>query len=198
MSQIPKTWSGPNLAICVAGVPGVGKTKTLSMLVGRRPNAEHLTGSSVLRCVIAPATTQEFDQWPAQRRDHARGLAIERLCQLRAACAGLLLVDGHFSLRERGTGRLHRVFTRADIDFYDALVLLDAPTEQILDWRGGDSRARTPESPGEIEAHRQFERAQALELADAMSVPFVIIEELTLDDRIAAMNSFLDELGGCS
>ncbi|NJK33037.1 MAG: AAA family ATPase [Deltaproteobacteria bacterium] len=165
------------------------------MLAARRAGAQHLPGSSVLRSVIAPATTEDFDRWPPERRDRARAEAIVRLRRHRDSCPGELLVDGHFSLRERGTGRLHRVFTPEDIEFYDALVLIDASAAQVLAWRASDPRTRPVESSAEIDEHRHFERAQGVAIAAEMSITLLIVEDIALEDRVSKINHFLTTRG---
>jgi adenylate kinase len=181
-------------AVLVAGVPGTGKTTTAIAVAARRPETRHVTGSSVLRVVISPATLADFDGWTPEQRDAARDLAIARLVVDRASQAGILLVDGHFSLRDRRTHELHSVFTEADARFYDALVLLDPATQSIVDWRRADVRQRPPEDPSMINAHLEYERNEAIRLARNLQIPFLQIESTSLDARVSMISAFLDAL----
>lgn len=180
-------------AVLIAGVPGTGKTTTAIAVAAQRPATRHVTGSSVLRSVISPATLAEFDGWAPELRDAARELAIARLVADRASQNGILLVDGHFSLRDRRTHQLHSVFTDADARFYDALVLLDPAAQSVADWRHADVRQRPPEDLSTINAHLEYERNEAMRIARRLQIPFLQIASISLDTRASRISTFLDE-----
>lgn len=179
--------------LCIGGVPGVGKTALLRAHVTEREARDRQrTGSSILKEIIAPATVQGFDRWPSLRREAVREACILRLRAERQATPGRLLVDGHFTLRNRSSGAIETVFTPGDRSFYDALVLVEAPAEQIRRWRDGDTRLRPAETLAQIKDHLAEERAESAKLARSMRVALLIIDEIDLDHRLALLDNFLD------
>lgn len=186
--------------VCVGGIGGVGKTTLLQTHVRERePRDVQLTGSSIVRALIAPASVEDFDRWPEARRDDVREAAIRALRAKRADTAGRLLVDGHFTLRHRVTGDVEPIFTGGDRAFYDALVLVEAPAEAVAAWRRGDSRVRREESLGGIAEHLATERREGEHLARAMGVPFAVISAESMEVRLRELARVLDDhfpLGG--
>ncbi len=178
--------------VCVGGIDGVGKTTLLQTHAREHePRDVQLTGSSIVRGLIAPATVEDFDRWTEARREEVRGAAIAALRTKRVETAGRLLIDGHFTLRNRITGRVEPIFTEEDCAFYDALLLVEAPAESIASWRRGDARARRDESAAGIEEHLAAERAEGRRLAAAMRVPFAIITSTSMEVRRRELASFL-------
>jgi adenylate kinase len=110
----------------------------------------------------------------------------------RKECPGRLLVDGHFTLRNRATGVIEPVFTPGDKGFYDALVLVEAPAEQVHTWRTADSRKRVVQSVEEMKEHQARERKHAEVCAKEMDVPLVIIDVVELESRVCVLSEFLD------
>lgn len=178
--------------MCVGGIDGVGKTTLLQGHVrDHEPRDVQLTGSSVVRALIAPATVEDFDRWTAARREEVRAAAIAALRTKREAATGRLLVDGHFTLRNRITGRVEPIFTEEDRAFYDALLLVEAPAETIASWRRADTRPRRDESLAGIEEHLVAERAEGRRLAEAMKVPFAIVASTSMEVRQPELERFL-------
>lgn len=182
-------------AVCVGGVPGVGKTTLLRRLVREvEPLDTVVTGSSVLRQVIAPATFNDFDGWPEARRVAAREDSIRRLSIQGRETRGRLLVDGHYTLRNRATGALTPVFTPADRAFYGALLLVDGTVEEVLAWRRRDPKDRGSEDPEEVRAHLLTERVEWLRLATEMEVPHLTIPADDQARGVQMLSVFLGRL----
>jgi adenylate kinase len=178
--------------VCVGGIDGVGKTTLLQAHARERePRDVQLTGSSIVRGLIAPATVEDFDRWTEARREEVRGAAIAALRTRRGEAVGRLLVDGHFTLRHRVSGRVEPIFTAEDRGFYDALLLVEAPAELVASWRRGDTRARRDESVAGIEEHLVAERMEGRRLASEMGVPFAVITSTVVSDRLRELASFL-------
>jgi adenylate kinase len=172
----------------------VGKTSLLQAHVREQePRDRQIAGSSVVKVIIAPATVQDFDRWPQERRVEAREQSIRRLQGQRREAEGRLLVDGHFTLRNRFTGDIASIFTPGDRGFYDALVLVEAPAEQVMAWRRADPRDRGAEPLLQVEEHLAAERAEGARLATAMGVPYLVISVLDLPERLSLLSAFLDE-----
>ena len=184
------------IAVCVAGISGVGKTTLIRAHVGDATDGldRQFTGSSVIKAIIAPATVQEFDTWPVEARTRVRHEAIRRLERLRDETPRALLVDGHFTLRNRRTGVVEPVFTAEDRRFYGALVLLDAPASHVQAWRAADSRDRGHTTLELLEEELHAERAAAVQVAAAMGVPLLQIKAVHQAARLAQLRGFLDSL----
>jgi adenylate kinase len=186
----------------VGGIGGVGKTTLLQTHVREQePRDVQLTGSSVVRGLIAPTTVEDFDRWPEARRDEVREAAIAALRTRRGEVSGRLLIDGHFTLRHRVTGDVEPIFTGGDRAFYDALVLIEAPAKAVAAWRRGDRRARRDESIAGIAEHLATERREGEYLARSMGVPFAVIAAESMEARLRELARFLDAhrpLGGAT
>jgi adenylate kinase len=184
------------VSVCVGGIPDAGKT-TLVRAYARSEGSRYraVAGSDVLKDIISPLTVEEFDKWPVERRIQVREEAITRLTRLRESSPGRLLVDGHFTLRNRSTGMLEPVFTAADCGFYSALVLVDAPGERVLARRIADQAARPVDSIARIEEHLSRERREAARLAERMGVPFLVVNTIRLSDQKRQLADFLRPLG---
>lgn len=192
--------SREEFAVCVGGVPGVGKTSLLRRHVAEVETRDRaVSGSSILGAAIAPADFEEFDGWPEPQRVAAREEAVRRLEVERRTTLGRLLVDGHYTLRSRRDGQLAPVFTLADRRFYAALVLVEGTVAEVLAWRAGDPRSRGPEDPRSIREHLVAERSEALRLAREMEVPYLVVPA---DDQVRGvriLSEFLNRqapLGG--
>jgi len=180
----------------VGGISGVGKTTLLQRHVLLHPCDQQITGSSVIKQIIAPAAFHELDAWPMARREQVREESIARLEHTRAACPGQLLIDGHFTLRNRQTGVLEPVFTPGDCDFYQALVLVDCTASQVTRQRAQDQARRNSKADDDtsrIEEHLEFERSWAARLRDRMDVPLLVIDHTDLERRLAALAEFLGQ-----
>ena len=117
-----------------------------------------------------------------------------RLEAMRAATSGRLLVDGHFTLRNRETGDLEPVFTDSDCAFFQALVLVDGEVEQVLAQRAQDAsreRASGLEERARVREHRECELTCAHRLQQRMDVPLLIIDQGELAARLVALSKFL-------
>lgn len=184
-----------SLAVCVVGVPGVGKSTLLALYAETYPSdARHIVGSSIVKAIIAPDSVRDLDGYPLARQDAVRAEAIERLRLIRDEARSCLLVDGHITLRNRGSGRLERVFTSADEAFYDAIVLLTSKPETVLSQRAKDTRTREAESPDSIQEHLLAERVGAVEVTERTTLPFLLIEAEDREARMQAMSRFLRDL----
>jgi len=181
-------------AICVAGVPGTGKTTLIQSHVKRETQDWQVTGSSIVKKIIAPSSVQEMDEWSPEQREIVREQAIDALRQLQGQCPGRLLVDGHFTLRNRSTGVLESIFTQGDQSFYKALVLLDLAPERVLAQRATDGRNRRPESLECIAAHIERERLEGRRLAELMGVPLLELDEADLSQSLQRLSKFLNEI----
>ena len=189
-----KTRGSEGFSVCVSGVPGVGKTMLLQTHVTQRESRDRqITGSSVVKGIIAPASVRDLDTWPEEKRDEVREESIRRLRDQRRDTSGRLLVDGHFTLRNRATGVIEPIFTPGDRSFFDALALIEAPIEQVLAWRQGDTRDRGAETPEQILAHLAAERAEGERLAKEMRVPYLLVTDTSLTDRLDSLAEFLNQ-----
>jgi adenylate kinase len=179
-------------AICVAGVAGAGKTTVLRAHVDSEIRDTQITGSSIVKAIIAPATVQEFDSWPSEKRDSVREQSIQRLRGLQAQSNGRLLVDGHFTLRNRISGELEPIFTAEDQSFFQALVLIHPSPEAVLSQRTCSSRNRGTESIETIAAHIEYERQEGRRLAQLMGVPLGELREADVPGRLRSLVEFLN------
>lgn len=179
-------------AICIAGVAGAGKTTILRAHVDREIRDMQITGSSIVKAIIAPATVQEFDSWPSEKRDAVREQSIQRLRGLQAQSNGRLLVDGHFTLRNRISGELEPIFTSEDQEFFQALVLIHPLPKAILSQRAFSSRNRGTESIEEITAHIEYEQQEGRRLAQLMGVPLRELHEADIPGRLRSLVEFLN------
>jgi adenylate kinase len=184
------------LSVCVGGIPDAGKT-TLVRAYARSEGSRYraIGGSDVLKDIISPVTVEEFDNWPVGRRIQVREEAIRRLTRLRDGSPGRLLVDGHFTLRNRSTGVIEPVFTAADCGFYDALVIVDATGERVQARRIAGQGGRPVDSIARIEEHLSTERREAARLTERMGVPFLVVNTVRLSDQKRQLSDFLRLLG---
>jgi adenylate kinase len=173
----------------------VGKTSLLRR-IAQDPAlaATVISGSAILQQVIAPSTLEEFDEWEPEVRAAARESAIRKLTEERQNTPCRLLMDGHFTLRDRRTGRVEPVFTARDRSFYDALVLVEGTPEEILSRRRTDSRTRPAESVPNIAEHLGAERAEGLRLAQRMGVPILVIAAKDQRRGAAIVEEFLNRM----
>lgn len=184
--------SSGKVAICVGGVPGTGKTTLLRAHTGLHIRDMQITGSAIVKAMISPSSVHELDGWTLERRQSVREQSISELRKLLGQCTGRLLVDGHFTLRNRTTGLLERIFTPEDKDFFQALVLLHPPNpELVLAQRKRDERNRSTESIEETAAHIEYELLEGRRLATEMGVPLLELTEPDLTLRLNALAGFL-------
>lgn len=181
-------------AICVGGVPGAGKTTLLRAHVELEGRDMQVTGSSVVKAIIAPASVHDLDGWSLERRQAVREQSIHELRKIQTKAAGRLLVDGHFTLRNRTTGLIESIFTPEDQDFFQALVLIHPSPDSVAAQRELDGRARSSESIEDIAAHIDAELLAGRELARDMGVPLLEVLESALPHRLEAIAEFLDRL----
>lgn len=182
--------------MCLGGVPGVGKTKLLHLHKANHPMDCIVSGSSVLREVAASAgmSFEGFDHWTPAAKLAAREAAIARLHELRDSCEGRLLVDGHFTLRNPQSATLERVFTPGDRSFYGALVLVEAPANDILKWRAEDrKRVRISERHSLVESHLSAERIEACRLSNELGLPMISVDSRNIDESLRSIGAFLDQ-----
>lgn len=182
-------------AVGVFGVTGIGKSTLLDAHVARTPSDRHVGGSSVVKAIIAPHTVWELDSWSIERQEAVRCESIRRLRVMRDETTRHLLVAGHFSLRNRTTGVLEAILTREDHAFFDALVHIDATPEVVAAQTARDSRQRHAQDLESVAAHLAFERVLADATARQMGVPIIRIDAQSLDERLAQLADFLDQLG---
>lgn len=179
-------------AICLGGVPGVGKTELLRAHVGKETRDRQITGSSIVKSLIAPFSVRDLDAWTSVRRDAVRARSIDVLRELRMQCPGRLLVDGHFTLRNRSSGQVQPIFTREDRSFFQALVLVDAAPDSVLAQRAADVRGRDVESFDAVAEHIELERQEGRRLANAMGVPLLELDTADLQLRLRRLADFLE------
>ncbi|MCV4268051.1 AAA family ATPase [Pseudomonas capsici] len=183
-----------SVAICVGGVPGAGKTTLLLNHVELEARDMQVTGSSIVKKIIAPSSVHELDGWSSEQRQAVREQSICELRQLQERCEGRLLVDGHFTLRNRVTGVLEPVFTPEDKAFFQALILIHPQPESVLAQRELDARARRAESIADVAAHIEFELHESRKLARDMGVPLLELVECDMPKRLHAMSEFLERV----
>lgn len=184
----------PMFAICVGGVPGVGKTALLKAHVQQESRDQQITGSSIVKKIISPSTVQDMDSWDVERRKTVREQSIQKLRMLQLEGVGRLLVDGHFTLRNRSSGLVESIFTREDRTFFQALILVDAIPEDVFLQRATDKRGRRLESVAEIAAHIKLERAEVRRLAKAMKVPLLELLDIEMSMRLKLLADFLNAI----
>jgi adenylate kinase len=184
------------LSVCVGGIPDAGKT-TLVRAYARSEGSRYraVAGSDVLKDILSPLTVEDLDKWPVERRIQVREEAIMRLTRLRDGSPGRLLVDGHFTLRNRSTGVIEPVFTAADCGFFDALVLVEADGKRVHARRIADQGGRPVDPIARIEEHLSAERREAARLAERMGVPFLVVNSVRLSDQKRQLADFLRLLG---
>lgn len=183
-----------SLAVGVFGVSGIGKSTLLDAHVAQHPSDQHIGGSSIVKQIIAPHSTRELDSWPLERQVAVRDESIRRLRALRHDTPRVLLVAGHFTLRNRVSGELESILTAEDHAFFDALVHIDAPAEAVLAQSSGDARKRHGQTLAQVQAHLEFEREVAQQTAAHMQVPMVRIAEPSVAERCTALEAFLQAL----
>lgn len=193
MSQYAEVIS-KRVAICVGGIPGAGKTTLLRAHVEREMRDTQVTGSSIVKAIIAPSSVHDLDGWASERRQAVREQSIHELRRIQEKCAGRLLVDGHFTLRNRTTGALEPIFTPEDKKFFQALVLIHPRPESVVAQRENDGRARSAQSIDDISAHIEVELLEGRRLARDMGVPLLELAECDLSERLQAIAEFLDRL----
>ena len=181
-------------SICVGGVPGAGKTTLLRAHVAREIRDMQVTGSSIVKSIIAPSSVKDLDGWTLERRQAVREQSIHELRKIRAQSAGRLLVDGHFTLRNRATGLLESIFTPEDKEFFQALVLIHPLPELVIAQRKHDGRVRSTESIDEISTHIDAELLAARQLSRDMGVPLLELVESGLPQRLEVMADFLEKI----
>lgn len=179
-------------AVGVFGITGVGKSTLLDAHVARCPADLHIGGSSIIKAIIAPSSVRDLDEWPAARQDEVRRESIRRLRVLRNDVPGRLLVAGHFSLRNRRTGRVEPILTDEDHGFFDALVHLDSTASAVLSQTSLDPRQRHSQTLAEIEEHLAFERTLAGTTASLMGVPLLRVTAPTITGRVRELASGLE------
>jgi adenylate kinase len=180
--------------VCIGGIPGVGKTLLGQSYVRQYGAGDRsLSGSSVLKRLIAPSHVREFDGWAEERRIEVRERAAGYLAEERDRTPGRLLVDGHFTLRNRVTDVIEPVFTPADRTLYAGLALVDGTPEQVVLWRTRASARRAQEPRQSIAQHLAAEHAEGARLAHEMSVPFLVIDSGDLPEWIHQLREFLNE-----
>lgn len=182
------------VAICIGGVPGAGKTTLLRAHVAREMRDTQVTGSSIVKAIIAPSSAHDLDGWAPERRQAVREQSIHELRRIQEKCAGRLLVDGHFTLRNRTTGVLEPIFTPEDKEFFQALVLIHPQPKSVVAQRENDERARGAESIDDISAHIEVELIEGRRLARDMGVPLLELAECDLSERLQAIAEFLDRV----
>jgi adenylate kinase len=179
--------------VCVGGVSGVGKTTLLRAYAAATDGIdEHVSASRIVQESIAPASFDEMDRLPESERVALRTLCAPLLRQRRDRVQGRLLVDNHFTHRNRTTGEIERILTEAELPLYDAFVVIQAPARELLRFRHGDDRARPTLTCQQIEELLSCEHTEALRLAQVANVPLLVIDAVALDDRLAALRDFLD------
>lgn len=193
MSQYAEVIS-KRVAICVGGIPGAGKTTLLRAHVEREMRDTQVTGSSIVKTIIAPSSVHDLDGWAPERRRAVREQSIHELRRIQEKCAGRLLVDGHFTLRNRTTGVLEPIFTLEDKAFFKALVLIHPQPKSVLAQRENDGRSRGAESIDDISAHIEVELLEGRRLARDMGVPLLELAECDLPERLQAIAEFLDRI----
>lgn len=184
------------IAIGVFGVPGVGKSTLCQAHALRVPEDRHVGGSSIVKAILAPHSVRDLDGWPSWRQDEVRNAAIARLTALRDDAPRALLVDGHFTLRNRATGEVGSVVTDADRAFYDAYVLVDADVDTVLRHVHGDARSRHGQAAEQIVEHLESERLEARRTSERAAVPLYAIAVSDLDARCRQLSSFVSNLAG--
>lgn len=178
-------------AVGLFGVPGVGKSTLLAHHLAAHSFDRGLSGSDIVKAIIAPATTRELDAWPAARQAAVRRESIRRLEVMRDETPRFLVVAGHFSLRNRISGVIEPILVDADHAFFDALILLDGTTERVLQQSLQDSRSRHGQSQSAVTEHLVFERELAAETAARMGVPLARIAATNLSERLARLATVL-------
>lgn len=182
-------------ALCLVGVPGVGKSFLARTVAEQHPRlARHCVGSSIVREVIAPEPLARMDFLSDEARVAARAEAVRRLECIRRDASTALLVDGHLVLRNRRTRALERVFGEPDASFFTALVWIDADPEFVESLRAGDDRPRPTESRAELEEHLASEREAATSFVATTGKPLLRIVDRSPDVRARQLLGFLADL----
>lgn len=187
------SYTSRKFAICVGGVSGSGKTTLLREHAALETRDVQVTGSSIVKSIIAPATVHDLDSWSLERRQAVREQSIQELRKIQEQITGRLLIDGHFTLRNRTSGLLEAIFTPEDKAFFQALVLIHPSPEWVQVRRMQDGRVRSVESIADIAAHIDAELLEGRQLAKDMGVPLLELVESDLSQRLDALAQFLEK-----
>lgn len=181
-------------AVCIGGIPGAGKTTLLRKHVELEVGDMQVTGSSIIKQIITPSSMHELDSWTSEQRQTVREQSIRELRRLQNLCTGRMLVDGHFTLRNRVTGVLEPIFTSEDKAFFQALILIHPKPELVLARRESDWRVRRSESIVDVVEHIEFELHEGRRLARDMEVPLLELVESGMSQKLHAMAEFLNKI----
>jgi adenylate kinase len=124
--------------ICLVGVRGVGKTTLIRSVIGDLPGVDYVVGSAVLR-ELAGSDFARFDHLAPDVKQRYREDAIRWMEDRQARLGKHVLCDGHTSLLDESIGTVGQVFTEHDCRFFRELVLLEAPSEVVLEHRRNDT-----------------------------------------------------------
>lgn len=183
------------IALCIGGVPGSGKTTLLKAHAERHVHDLQVTGSDIVKKIIFPSSVHDLDSWDTERRQSVREKSINSLKELQEKSSGRLLVDGHFTLRNRTTGLLESIFTPEDKRFFKALVILHPSCPQvIISQRLRDKRSRSTESVEEVTEHIDYELYEGRRLANEMNVPLLELVQSDFSLRLEKLTVFLDQV----
>lgn len=149
---------------CLIGVRGVGKSTLIRALLPQLPHLDYVVGSAILR-ELAGDDFARFDHLPAARKEHLRREAIAVMEERQRRSGRPLVCDGHTALLDESTGRVGPVFTERDCRFFDALLLLELPAEEVLTRRRADPHKRRSLDLAVIRAEIAGEREESARLA---------------------------------
>jgi adenylate kinase len=162
----------------MVGIRGIGKTTLNKSMLSRLPWIDYLIGSSILRQLVGDDFIN-FDRYPNERKQYFREQAIRYMEQRQVQTQKDILVDGHTTLYNQGTGQVEGVFTDLDCRFYTDLIYYHAPAEIVQKRRQNDQTKKRIVDLEIIKQELQGEREESMRIAKDYRMGWYEISEDT-------------------
>ena len=145
------------MIISIYGIPRSGKDTFINKVIAKNGNAFHLKGSETLNELSFNFFDCKFRQLDDVRQEQIRVEFTKHAKELEKKY-GLIIVDGHYSFPDGDKYRV--VFTKADLELYDAFFYLKRTGEEIIRNFNSDNKKDYSEqllSSEKSEAWMEFE-----------------------------------------